>query len=599
VTKATSEKSVPTASTLGFVAPPRSAKMDRNPRMVGGVADPMSNVCGRPPMRAGEVLREKINANLPLIVFLGFYFVATVLANFIYHTALGEGWAQSSMIEASNFSKLPLMGTPGYWILLLMPFVMVPPLAIYSARVAKALVRRVSFLSLEFRRFDYVVITGAAYAYCYYEFRRADLDAILERATNDVFGSVAARFEIVETLGFWPLMVIKSVLIFLAVYSLIRAMRSREWFWIGAFLINLVVLSEMLIWLNMKWPVLIYYVALMLCIFLFSLRHPYLNTAIAAIGLGVVYLVISVMVLRSAEASIISRQIAARSETGSSLTYPPVEDAQPRARRPRNESLASPAVPPIDTSEYAAEVARKSVSLAPLLVTNALNRMALPYPYYYQVFTAKGPVCGTLIDRILRKTNPCHPSNLIYEVIYGKDRFGGKATAPAAVHITGYALGGWSGALIATVLASIVIGIFMGLWQLARISTLAAAVFVMGGYSAYFFSQLPFEGPIVYDHGMLWWAAVLVGYAGYRRLLAPVLSNAVFAPIGRRAAPILAMPGMQRAIGTTVALSHTAAESFDSLYALISASTAAAWQFVAGIFWKRRSIFSDSKTTRD
>jgi hypothetical protein len=164
---------------------------------------------------------------------------------------------------------------------------------------------------------------------------------------------------------------------------------------------------------------------------------------------------------------------------------------------------------------------------------NALNRMALPYPFYYQVFTEEGPICGTLIDRILRKTNPCHPSNLIYERIYGQGAFSGKATAPAAVHISGYALGGWTGALIATILTSIVIGLFMGLWPAARTSTLAATIFVMGGYSAYFFSQLPFEGPIVYDHGILWWAALLLGYFGYRVFVLPLLSKAVSAPIGK------------------------------------------------------------------
>ena len=491
---------------------------------------------GGRPSRKTEILREKLNANLPLIVFLGFYFVATVLANIIYHTALGEAWARSSSIEASDFSKVPLMGSTGYWILLLMPFVIVPPLAIYSARAAKAGLGRISFVSLEFRRLDYAVITGAAYAFCYYEFHRSKLDEILARSANDVFGSVAARFEIVETLGFWPLMVMKSVLIFLAVYSLVRAMRSREWFWIGAFLINLIVLSQMLIWLNMKWPVLTYYIALVLCIFLFSQRHPYRNTAVAAIGLGMVYLVISVVVLRFAEAAILDQERGAASDiyvTRPPGTYaqprPPGTYAQPRPQGARRDQVTTS----IDSAEYTAEVARKSVSSAPLLITNAFNRMALPYPYYYQVFTEKGPICGTIVDRILRKKNPCHPSNLIYEEIYGKDGFEGKATAPAAVHITSYALGGWGGAVVATVLASIVIGMFMGLWQSARTSTLAAAVFVMGGYSAYFFSQLPFEGPIIYDHGILWWTAVLAGYAGYRLVFAPVLSKAILAPIGR------------------------------------------------------------------
>ena len=383
-----------------------------------------------------------------------------------------------------------------------MPFVVVPPLAIYSARALQCL-NRIDFSFLEFRRLDYMLITCVAYAYCYYQFRRSNVDEILARHSPDLFGSVAARFEILEALGFWSLVIMKSVLVFLAVYSLVRAMRSREWFWIVMFLINLMALSQMLVWLNMKWPVLIYYVAIVLCIFLFSKRHPYLNAALATAGVAVIYLVISVTVLRLAEFTITEN---------TTVRYSPTEgEAQPKPRIAQKR----PAPPSM------IEVARNSVSFAPLLVTTLLNRMALPYPYYYQIFTERGQICGTLVDRILRKTNPCHPSNLIYEEMHVKDAFGGKATAPAAVHVTGYALQGWTGALIEIVLASIVIGSFMALWKSVAASALAATIFVMGGYSAYFFSQLPFEGPIVYDHGILWWTILLLVYAGYRLLLAP------------------------------------------------------------------------------
>lgn len=570
--------------------------MDSNPPTDPALELPSPEASGGPPMSRAEIVRETLNANLPLLVFLGFYFAATVLGNFIYNTTWAQTWAQSALTGGFDFSKLPTMRTPGYWILLLMPFAIAPPLAIYSARAVRALLNRVTFRMPEFRRMDYLVIAGIAYVYCYHEFRRAHVTEILANGVADAWASVAARFEILEALGFWPPMVMKSVLVFLAVYSLVRAMRSREWFWIGAFLINLILLSEMLIWLNMKWPVLIYYIALVLCIFLFSQRHPYRNTVIAGIGLLVTYLAISVVVLRFAEAAIISQKTGNRADPQSYRTYTWERFAEPRLRGIHNEFRSGSV--PIDSSEYTAEVARNSVSLAPLLVMNAVNRMALPYPFYYQVFTENGPICGTIVDRILRKTNPCHPSSLIYEEMYGDDNFGGRATAPAAVHITGYALGGWSGALIATVLASLVIGSFMGLWRSARTSTLAAAVFVMGGYSAYFFSQLPFEGPLVYDHGVLWWAAVLVGYAGYRLFLAPALSTAVFAPIGRWAAPALATPGVQKAVDRIMALRDRAAEglhTFGSAAAeRLTAGTAG--RFVMKILPKSRSDWRDSKT---
>jgi hypothetical protein len=299
-------------------------------------------------------------------------------------------------------------------------------------------------------------------------------------------------------------------------------LRSREWFWIGAFVINLMALSVFLVGLNMKWPVLVYYVALVLCAFLFSRHRPYRNTALIVVGIGIAYVIVSVVVLRSAERGLASRQIA-----------PPTSTSQQEGPKLNRKEQARPK---IGASEYAAEVSQKSMSLAPYFVINGLNRMAVAYPYYYQVFTEEGPVCGTLMDRIMRKTNPCHPANLIYERMYGADGFNGVATAPAAIHISGYAVGGWSGALIATVLTALAIGLFMGFWPMARASTLAAAIFVMGGYTAYFFSQLPFEGPIIYDHGALWWAALLVGYMGCRIVIFPALSRISIVPFGRLAA---------------------------------------------------------------
>jgi hypothetical protein len=156
------------------------------------------------------------------------------------------------------------------------------------------------------------------------------------------------------------------------------------------------------------------------------------------------------------------------------------------------------------------------------LAVSGLLRMALPYPFYYWTFTEEGPVCGTLLDRVARRKNPCQPSLLIYERMFD-DAFAGYATAPAAFHITGYALNGWFGAIIETVLAGIVIGAFMAVPVASAVS---GTVVVMGILTAYFFSQLPFEGPVVYDHGLLWWLLLIIGYALLRHAFWPLKSRA-------------------------------------------------------------------------
>ena len=138
-------------------------------------------------------------------------------------------------------------------------------------------------------------------------------------------------------------------------------------------------------------------------------------------------------------------------------------------------------------------------------------RMAVAYPYYFEEFTEKGPICGTVWDRIKRKPSPCAPSNYIYSVMHAGDVvYRGRATAPAAINIYGYALGGWSTAILQTICAGVLLGLFAAIGRLRQSDAVAAAVWIMGAQVAYFLTQLPFEASLVYDHGALWWAALIL-----------------------------------------------------------------------------------------
>lgn len=79
--------------------------------------------------------------------------------------------------------------------------------------------------------------------------------------------------------------------------------------------------------------------------------------------------------------------------------------------------------------------------------------------------------------------------------------------APAAVHITSYALDGWPLAAIGLFCASVLLGIFAAL-PLGG-SSLAGSMAVTGGVIGYHLSQLPGEGPIFYDHGVFWTIVML------------------------------------------------------------------------------------------
>jgi hypothetical protein len=139
--------------------------------------------------------------------------------------------------------------------------------------------------------------------------------------------------------------------------------------------------------------------------------------------------------------------------------------------------------------------------------------MAQPFPYYVETFATNAGKCGTLLTRILRKPSPCQPSNLIYAEMFS-DNFAGLGTAPQAPHVTGFALDGWSGAIIELVATSIVLGLFAA--AAGSSTPEQATLTVLGALAGYHFSQLPFEGPLVYDHGIIWWLLPMLVLAAAR-----------------------------------------------------------------------------------
>jgi hypothetical protein len=307
----------------------------------------------------------------------------------------------------------------------------------------------------------YVFLCSLFYGYVLYSYYRAGVAGLAAAGLTSV-ASADARFAILTALGYWPQAVLKSILVFLSVYSVLQALLSGGRFWISASVFNVVLMTVLLFLLNMKWPIVLFYFAIVLCTIVIPTRVSLLVPA-----------TLSVLIVYGATAYFVTRFASAgRGHTA------------------------------YNTFET--------------FVVAAANRMALSYPYYYRTFTYEGQVCGTILDRLERKTNPCHPSNLIYQQVYGNDGFAGRATAPAAAHITGYALGGWTGAIVAMILASILIGIFAAV---PIIDAMSATIVVMGALAGYYLSQLPLEAAIIYDHGVLWWGLLVAGYAAYSRVV--------------------------------------------------------------------------------
>ena len=399
----------------------------------------------------------RLRSNIVLLTFLGMYALTTVAGNLIYFTPFGADIAGAS-IKNFDINKFPTSDV-GYWVLLFMPFVVAPPITMLVKRLARHPMRSVIASIPGIGARSYIVLCGIFYGYVVFSIYRAGVMSVFAKGLSSAASS-ESRFELLAALGFWPQVALKSLLFLLSIYSAIQALLLRTKFWISASIFNIVAMTALFLLLNMKWPVVLFYCAIIICTIVVPTRLALLIPAVA-----------SVFVVYGATTYFVTR-----------LSY-------------------ATGITVFNTFGT--------------FVSAAANRMALSYPYYYRTFTYEGQVCGTILDRLERKVNPCHPSNLIYQKVFGNDGFQGRATAPAAAHITGYALGGWAGAVIAMVLASILLGVFAAV-NIA--DAMSATIVVMGALAGYYLSQLPLEATIIYDHGILWWGLLITGYAAYSRV---------------------------------------------------------------------------------
>lgn len=485
-------------------------------------------------------------------IFLSAYFGLTVVGNIAYFLPGGDSLGKIS-IPDFHIGSFQYAETFPYLALLFLPFVVTPTIVVLVRPIASSTVSRAAARLLDFSRFEYSAISVSLYAYVICAFARADALTLLLRG-SDAISAVEARFAVVKAVGFGPLTALKSLLVFLASYAFVRAVRSREIFWIATALVNFLLMTCLLILLNMKWPLLIYYAAISLTILMFF-RRVLLGEIASILLILATYALVSAAVLRipvAASSATLSTPTGPSETTQNGSLGLPLPGTAPSKGSANSDVFAAPqkAPPSIDPKSQVnhpervkqastpfiksddlssvtsiainpKELASKTVTAASqhagYLSLTLFNRMAQPFPYYFEIFTKEGPICGTLIDRIQRKANPCQPSLVVYEHMF-HDEFAGRGTAPQAIHVYGYALNGWLGAIIEILLASVVLGI---LTCVPINNDVTATIAVMGGLTGYYFSQLPFEGAIVYDHGMLWWMLLLVGYSTLKKLLSP------------------------------------------------------------------------------
>jgi hypothetical protein len=452
-----------------------------------------------------DPLRRWVSNNLPTVAFLGTYFTTTVVGNLIFATSWAPDLLRAIGFPA-GFLDYPRTFTFGFWALLFSPFLVTPIVAAATRRAVSGWVG--AYVWPEYRRSSYLVIAALCFGVVVYRFAAADVATLLGRAV-DMDTSLEVRFRIRERLGFATLVALQAWLPFLTIYAVVRSIQSAEGFWRIVAIVEFFALSVLLVMLNMKWPVLLFYVSIVLTIFVFATRHAYLKGAAGAVFVFLAFLEISSLVYRLAP------------QPAPAPGAPPVSTGQ-TTDTPKSAAQHGDSTNAIGRiSDSVLTTTKAASTYAPRIVMLAMNRMAISYPYYYQVFSDEGPVCGGILAQA-RRQPACRPSQLIYERIfhtnrtYGTDAFESRGTAPQAVHISGYALGGWPVAMLALAAGSVILGLFSAV-PLDK-GPASGVVTILGAVTGYHLSQIPGEGVIFYEHGLLWTLLLVAAGALVQRL---------------------------------------------------------------------------------
>jgi hypothetical protein len=142
-------------------------------------------------------VRSVIGTDLPIFVFLGFYLLTLVIGNVLYLTPFGVANARR-LLPDFDVEHFDYFGSPGYWLLLGLPLVVVPLAAIAAKQALRpAIGDRLARSSFEISFPIYLVFSILFHAYC---LRTLQEQSVLQLnlASANAISAVEMRYLIIK-----------------------------------------------------------------------------------------------------------------------------------------------------------------------------------------------------------------------------------------------------------------------------------------------------------------------------------------------------------------------------------------------------------------
>ena len=443
---------------------------------------------------------------MPLLIYFAAYTATTVIgaAALLDDVGLREFEINQPMFHPENY---PLIGSMTYWVLLLLPFFLVPVGAAAGGYAAnfKLADRLSDFVNRDEKYIIPIVywIAGACTAYCLWKLiaTGAYFPALYFDRTLNCNARLMRRIELFGELRYLYFAFAYAAVPIGATVALLSWKKDGRGFRAGIFVALLTAVVYLNIVLYMKANLVIFCLVLLFgCIlakvpFRFLLALGLFAVACLLLMQGLLGCYRNSFAETSRSSGVVSVALATSRSTGGhevsgdarASAFYVVADAQPMRSQMSPEAVF--------------------VDAAMIFVRSVIFRMAASVPYYVQIFSNPDERCG-----IESNSLPFFPR----ETCFPPTKVGTRVnpgpmqeflSAPA--HITAYAELGLAYAVVVLLLGGSMMGFFWGIAQKAQ-SPLFWSVGAAVCAFAYYLTQAGFTGTLTHSYGFVWYLFPIV-----------------------------------------------------------------------------------------
>ncbi len=445
---------------------------------------------------------------LPFFIFFGAWSVLTGAGAVIATTSSGQqalrtftGWLPENVATH--------IGSPTYWLLLLLPFAVVPATGWVGYRLARS---AVPSANADVSTPMLLVLSATGFAYCFwtlYTIGHWVPGLLFEELSYIAF--IARRVAIIESTGFLFYAIVYAILPMCSALFLAKLLKRWRWADFAGLLCTFAACYYLTFAIYMKLPLVIYFGTLGLAV-IFSRRGWLLLPVIAVAAVGTFLSLQSLIggfYVEGEPINVPEQKITAPAPAPKTAPAPvpkadnspkPAPDKAKRAETPetKSETPAPPSGPKVSDFSWAARYHGAIKSTA----ESIFFRMGSAFPFYVAVFADPRERCGIETNSLpLLPVPSCVLPRKVFDAMYPSVNWV-RGFAPAAAHVSAYGEVGLGYSVMVLVAAGLALGIGSAL-----IATGSGSAFVGVGIAvsllAYYLTQVPFLGALTYSHGAI------------------------------------------------------------------------------------------------